>query len=104
MNTTDQIILKNLRAFAIARRVNAAYWEHAGDEADNRVSIENLQKIVENIAKLPVEKNEVEVDEPLRFVSGRFHRFHDKVVIDIPSQGDLDKRFSTVKRTLSSIA
>jgi hypothetical protein len=51
MNSTDQLILKNLRAFRIARRANAAYWEHAGDGADNRISIENLQKIVEDSAK-----------------------------------------------------
>ncbi|WP_135212333.1 hypothetical protein [Vitreimonas flagellata] len=73
------------------------YWTHTeGDDALNRVSIENLQRIIELVTGLKVVKQEVDFDaERLR---GNYERYADHIIVRVrASLSPLWKRFTVVK-------
>lgn len=90
-------LIKITNAFYAAKRVDHYYWMHTEGD-DGKVSVENIQKIIELLTETKIEK--VEVNYESRFHRAFIERFDDgklcKVYVmaqETPSW----KRFSAVK-------
>ena len=88
---------KMLQVFVLARRVNHYYWLHTDAHgAQEAVSVENLQRIIERLAQLRIRKFLVDFDgSSLR---GNVERYDDHVDIHVrKSLSDAWQRFTVVK-------
>jgi Zn-dependent peptidase ImmA (M78 family) len=91
----DDYAVKLVRAFELAKRVNHYYWVHTPDEALN-MRVENIQRIVSWMSRLPVEK--LEVDFEGEIIRGVYERYADRVVIYIRKKQSKEWiRFTIVK-------
>ncbi|WP_431298317.1 hypothetical protein [Tabrizicola sp. BL-A-41-H6] len=95
--------LKLVNAFYAAKRVNHYYHMHtSGDELVNqRVSVENIHKIIELLTDLVIEKDEVDVESEFHraFVERYVDQAGNKVnkIHVIKSEASWWKRFACVK-------
>lgn len=97
-------VLKFVNAFYAAKRVNHYYHMHTSgdDTASQRVSVENIHKIVELLTGLTIEKNEVDVEA--EFHRALVERYVDEgsgkrvnEIFVMAGESSAWKRFATVK-------
>ena len=96
--------LRLIQSFLLARQVNHFYWLHTdGDDPDGKISLENLQRVIERMTRLPIHKKRVFVDDAPS-VRGSFERYSDRIEIYIrDAQGELWERYTCVKELCHSV-
>jgi Zn-dependent peptidase ImmA (M78 family) len=92
------LTLRVLQTFETAKRVNHYYWVHTPADKGDRISVENLQRIVERMTRLPVQKRLVHFSGGN--VRGNFERYADKIIINIRADQPIEWKRATVVKEL----
>lgn len=97
MSTSDNS-LRLLRVFVVAKTIVHYYYMHTdGDDEDGRVSIENIERVIELWKKIKINKYDVEWDgDTFRGVTERYADGSANIYIRQPVPIEWDK-YATVK-------
>jgi hypothetical protein len=88
-------VTKIVKCFMLAKKVNHYYWLHTPDGSP-RPKIENIERVVEAMTGLKIEKKEVETHGSI--IRGLTERYDDRALILIRSDQPLEwKKYTAVK-------